>query len=841
MRILYCNKYNFPFSGTEVYLFDLMQMMETDGHQVALFSMADERGAPTPYDGYFVPHVDFKNSTHSFFERVRLAAHAVYSREARYRLGQMIDEFRPDVTHVRNIYHHLSPSIFWELKQRGIPVLYHLNDFKLLCPNYNLVARGRVCERCRGGRFWNVVAKDCYGGGRAAGAVLALEAYVHRGLRTYGKCVTRFLAPSEFVRAKLVENGWAADRIDVLPHYQKLPAQEPHPPTPNAPILYFGRLSPEKGVSDLLRALRYVPTLRLKIAGDGPSRVDLEELARRIELKNVEFVGHLPASELDELIRESRFTVLPSRAYETLGKTILESYAQGRAVVASDLGSRREFVQHGKTGLLYQVGNVEELAKALSRLDQNPDLAATLGRAGREFVREHHSPAKHYQSMIELYEQLATRTIELKKEMSRVARLVPATSKPRLRVAFIGGRGVIGKYSGIEGYYEEVGRRLAATGHEVTVYCRTFFTPLQSEHNGMRLVRLPTVRSKHFETVLHTALSTLHVLFRPCDIVHYHTLGPALFSFIPRLVGKKTAVTVQGLDWQRKKWGLVARTVLRLGEKAALWCPDTTMVVSRTLWSYFREQYGAETRYVANGALLRERRPARRILEWGLRPEHYVLFLGRFSPEKNCHLLIEAYHGIDTQENLVLAGGGNPSDAYYQDILRHASDRVRLLDYVSGDAFDELLTNAMLFVLPSDLEGLSLALLEAMGAGLCVLASDIPENRELVDGTGFLFRPGDGTDLQRMLRLLLADREVRETAGKAAKQRIQEQYLWPKIAQEVEQTYLETIGWPSAPPVLAPIPDGVVSGAAPGGPQDGRLAGAAIIPMPAPDRTRRAA
>ena len=286
MRILYCNKYNFPFSGTEVYLFDLMQMMETHGHQVALFSMADERGAPTPYDGYFVPHVDFKNSKHSFLERVRLAAHAVYSREARYRLGQMIDEFRPDVAHVRNIYHHLSPSIFWELKQRGIPVLYHLNDFKLLCPNYNLVARGRVCERCQGGRFWNVVAKDCYGGGRAAGAVLALEAYVHRCLRTYGKCVTRFLAPSEFVRAKLVENGWAADRIDVLPHYQKLPAQTPHPPTPNAPILYFGRLSPEKGVSELLRALRYVPTLRLKIAGDGPSRVDLEELARRIELKN---------------------------------------------------------------------------------------------------------------------------------------------------------------------------------------------------------------------------------------------------------------------------------------------------------------------------------------------------------------------------------------------------------------------------------------------------------------------------------------------------------------------------------------------------------------------------
>jgi glycosyltransferase involved in cell wall biosynthesis len=395
---------------------------------------------------------------------------------------------------------------------------------------------------------------------------------------------------------------------------------------------------------------------------------------------------------------------------------------------------------------------------------------------------------------------------------------------------------VIGKYSGIEGYYEEVGGRLAATGHEVTVYCRTFFTPLQRDHNGMRLVRLPTVRSKHLETALHTALSTLHVLFRPCDIVHYHTLGPALFSLVPRLVGKRTAVTVQGLDWKRKKWGRAASAVLRLGERAAVWCPDTTMVVSRTLRSYFQEQYRAETRYIANGALLRERRPANKILEWGLRPAGYVLFLGRFSPEKNCHLLINAYAGIETEVQLVLAGGGSRRDAYYHEILGHASNRVRLLEYVSGDAFDELLTNAMLFVLPSDLEGLSLALLEAMGAGLCVLASDIPENRELVEGAGFLFRPGDQADLQRMLRVLMANQDLREKAGKAARQRIQEQYLWPKIAQEIEQTYLEMMGWPGAAPVFSAIPDGAQVRAL----QEGRPAGAIVIPMP-PDGTSRVA
>jgi glycosyltransferase involved in cell wall biosynthesis len=144
----------------------------------------------------------------------------------------------------------------------------------------------------------------------------------------------------------------------------------------------------------------------------------------------------------------------------------------------------------------------------------------------------------------------------------------------------------------------------------------------------------------------------------------------------------------------------------------------------------------------------------------------YILFLGRFSPEKNCHLLIQAYERMDTQVKLVLAGGSPYADAYSQELRRHATDQIRLLDYVSGDPFEELLTNAMLFVLPSDLEGLSLALLEAMGAGLCVLASDIPENRELVGGAGFLFRPGDASDLERMLRLLIEDPDVREAGGR---------------------------------------------------------------------------
>src|SRR5215467_13203794 len=152
MRILYCNKYNFGFSGTESYLFETMELMRARGHQVALFSMANPRGPSTEYDQHFVSYTDFKRAG-NVISRGRLGLRAIYSIEARRKIRQMIAEFRPDVSHVRNIYHHLTPSILWELKAQHVPVIYHINDFKLLCPSYNMVSSGKACERCQGGRF----------------------------------------------------------------------------------------------------------------------------------------------------------------------------------------------------------------------------------------------------------------------------------------------------------------------------------------------------------------------------------------------------------------------------------------------------------------------------------------------------------------------------------------------------------------------------------------------------------------------------------------------------------------------------------------------------------------
>jgi glycosyltransferase involved in cell wall biosynthesis len=797
MRILYCNKYNFRFSGTEAYLFETMELMRSRGHEAALFSMADDRGAATPYDHHFVPLTDFKQSV-GFVRKAQLAFQALYSLEARKRIGRMIDDFRPDVAHVRNIYHHLSPSILWELKSRGVPVLYHINDFKLICPNYNLISSaGDVCERCKGGRFWNVVSQGCYSGGFPASTVLAAEAYFHTWISTYPKCVDLILAPSRFAKQKLIENGngWQAERIEVLPHFQNCPTQVvPHPGS-DAPVLYFGRLSAEKGVDDLLHAMQRVPNIQLIIAGDGPQRPLLEALGRSLGLTNVRFVGHLSGAALESAIAGSQFTVFPSRAYETMGKSILESYAQARAVVASDLGSRRELVADGRTGVLYKVKDIAQLSSAIALLDANPDLAEKMGGEGYELVKRKHSQERHFAELERIYERLASWQKSLIPKSFPHPKTGPGESR-HLRVAFIGGRGVVGKYSGIETCYEEMGTRLVEMDHEVTAYCRSYFTPKASHYRGIRILRLPTIRTKHLETLIHTFLSTIHACFSSCNVVHYYTLGPSLFSFLPRIFGKKTVVSVQGLDWQRKKWGNFAQRALRFCEWTSARLPNATVVVSRTLQEYCRSRYRKECVYVPNGTRIRERRTSDYLRRNGLEADGYALFLGRFSPEKNCDLLIKAFERLDTNMKLVLAGGSSHTDDYVADLRKHESQKVKILDWISGDDLEEVLTNAALFVLPSDMEGLSLALLDAMSAGVCALASDTPENVETLGDAGFTFRRGDVNDLQRLLTLLLADPVLRENVGRRGQARVRREYLWKEVAKATEAIYLTLVKAP---------------------------------------------
>ena len=362
-----------------------------------------------------------------------------------------------------------------------------------------------------------------------------------------------------------------------------------------------------------------------------------------------------------------------------------------------------------------------------------------------------------------------------------------------MRIAFLGGLGIPAdgrRGGGIENYMEQVGTRLVRRGHEVTVYCRSFYTRQNGYYKGVRIVRLPTIRSKHLEAFVHTFLSSIHCAFGNYDIIQFHALGPSFFSIIPRLFGKRTVVSVRGLDWRREKWGRFASWFLRKCEYCAVHFPSKTTVVSPVLKDYFQKKYSIPVTYIPNGftpPVFREPNLIRE--QFGLSRDEYILFVGRLVPEKGCHLLIEAFKELETEKKLVLVGGASHTESYVEHLKRIADDRVVFVGNAKGPLLEELYTNAYLFVLPSTIEGLSNSLLEAMSYGKCVLTSDIPENKVIVEGHGFTFRTGDKEDLKVKLKRLLQDGSMVKALGRKARLWVEDRFSWETVTELTERFY----------------------------------------------------
>ena len=359
-----------------------------------------------------------------------------------------------------------------------------------------------------------------------------------------------------------------------------------------------------------------------------------------------------------------------------------------------------------------------------------------------------------------------------------------------MKIAMIGQKGLPATYGGIERHVEEIARRLVARGHEVTVYCRFHYTPpQQADYHGVKIVRLPSWNTKHLDTATHVFLSTMHSLFQGYDLVHFHALAPSAFAFLPRWFGTPTVVTVHGLDWQREKWGAVASWVLKRCEVPAVRFPDRTIVVSKTLESYFRVHHHRETDYIPNGTHLPAPRLPRRLSEFGIEPGKYVLFVGRLVPEKGAHYLIEAFQNVRSDMKLAVVGGMSFTEGYVNELRKQQSDRVKMLDYVYGELLEELWSNAYMVVLPSTMEGLSIALLEALSHGRCVLMSDIPENLEVASDCALSFRSRDIADLTEKLQRLIDDPALVKHYEGLARQRIQEHYNWDRVVDALEKVY----------------------------------------------------
>ncbi len=358
-----------------------------------------------------------------------------------------------------------------------------------------------------------------------------------------------------------------------------------------------------------------------------------------------------------------------------------------------------------------------------------------------------------------------------------------------MKIAMLGQKGIPATYGGIERHVEELATRLVDRGHEVTVYCRPYYSKMEGSYRGVKLVNIPSVRTKHLDTATHCALAVPHILSKKYDIVHIHALGPSMFANLPRIWGMKSVVTVHGLDWQREKWGAFATWVLRRCEYTAVNFPDRTIVVSKALREYFQQTRDVYVTYIPNGTVLPHVREAEKIREMGIEPGNYILFVGRLVPEKGCHYLLDAYSKLGTDMELIIAGGTSFSTDYVDSLHSKGGGKVRFLGYVYGDVLDELYSNARMFVLPSDIEGLPIALLEAMSFGNCCLTSDIAENLEVVGDCGATFKQGDVDDLVEKLQQLLSNPERCRAMGDRARRHVLETYDWDGVTLHTEGIY----------------------------------------------------
>lgn len=359
-----------------------------------------------------------------------------------------------------------------------------------------------------------------------------------------------------------------------------------------------------------------------------------------------------------------------------------------------------------------------------------------------------------------------------------------------MKIAFIGQKGIPATHGGVERHVEELGARLVQLGHEVTVFTRPNYTLRDlREHRGMRLVSLPTIGTKHLDAIVNSSLATLACWGGGYDIVHYHAVGPCLASPLARLRGRKVVATIHGQDWRRSKWGGLASRILRLAEWMALHVPHATICVSETLADTYTATGAGRVTYIPNGVSIEPGDDAGVLRDAGVQPGEYVLFAGRLVPEKGCHYLLDAWTELEKPLKLVVAGDTSHSDSYVESLRGLATDSVVFTGFEYGARLAALFRHCALFVLPSDLEGLPIVLLEALAYGAPVLASDIAPNVEVLRENGEYFRAGDAKDLALRLAECLETRDSMRARASEIKERMLVEYDWQRVAEATSALY----------------------------------------------------
>lgn len=403
MNILQVNKYFYVRDGISRYFFELSELLKRKSHKVSYFSMSDKKNVYSSYEKYFISNFNF--SEIKYTNAFRNLARMIYSIEAKNKLKKLLDSEKIDIVHIHSLFHYISPSILAEIKCRKIPIVVTVHDYHYISPNYLLFHNGKICEVTKPDKLYKAILHKCCNESYFYSLAELFEKYIHKIFIKEQDQVDIFICPSKFVMNKYIEYGFPRNKLKVIPHFVNC---DDYTPKFNGSryILYFGRLSEEKGLRFLLKVMKELPKIKLKIAGEGLERKFIINYILTNNLNNIEILPYQSQADLTNLILNSKFTILPSIWYEGFGLVILEANACGKPVIASKIGGIPEVIKNGVNGYLFNSENIIDCKDKITKLWEDSRLAESMGKKARKIADEKFDSENHYQQIINTYESL---------------------------------------------------------------------------------------------------------------------------------------------------------------------------------------------------------------------------------------------------------------------------------------------------------------------------------------------------------------------------------------------------------------------------------------------------
>lgn len=409
MNILMANASWYPSGGDWTYIESICKIYNLNGHNIIPFAMKDDRNQKTEYDHFFLDNINYSelNNNKTIRNSIEVIKRSIYSTDAKIKLDLLLNENKVDIIQLNNIHNIHTPSIIPLLKKRNIPIVWRVLDYKLVCPNRTFLSGNTICQKCFSNKYYQCVLNKCKKGSIAASIVAAAESYFYNFF-PYKKDVDAFLFQNEFMKDLFLKYGFDKKKCIVI--------ENPYDCTHDIPqfegkdyILYFGRLSPEKGIMTLLQAMKNLPDVKLKIVGNGPLLEEAKAFVNSNRIENIYFLGALYGNDLDIVLKDALFTVVPSEWLEPSPYVVLQSYAYGKPVIANDVGGLTDIVKDGVTGMLSKLKNVGSLTNCIRMMYDNRENTIKMGKSARQLLENKYNPEKYYYSTIQLFNKLISK------------------------------------------------------------------------------------------------------------------------------------------------------------------------------------------------------------------------------------------------------------------------------------------------------------------------------------------------------------------------------------------------------------------------------------------------